>query len=54
MAIIPVIMCGGEGARLWPLSTPEKPKPFVPIFTYQGTLFEQALERVTSPGFGAP
>ncbi len=28
MHIKPVILCGGAGTRLWPLSTPEKPKQF--------------------------
>jgi len=26
-----VILAGGGGTRLWPLSTPEKPKPFLPL-----------------------
>ncbi|MEO1361019.1 MAG: sugar phosphate nucleotidyltransferase [Pseudomonadota bacterium] len=25
--IHPVILCGGSGTRLWPLSTPARPKP---------------------------
>ena len=28
MLIKPVILCGGSGTRLWPLSTPERPKQF--------------------------
>lgn len=27
--ILPVILCGGAGARLWPASTPDCPKPFL-------------------------
>jgi len=27
--IIPVILCGGVGKRLWPFSTPSRPKPFL-------------------------
>lgn len=27
--IVPVILAGGEGRRLWPLSTPARPKPFL-------------------------
>ena len=30
--MIPVILSGGEGKRLWPLSTSELPKQFCPIF----------------------
>ncbi|MGH7490681.1 MAG: sugar phosphate nucleotidyltransferase, partial [bacterium] len=34
MTIIqPVIMAGGQGTRLWPLSRPEKPKQFLPLVT---------------------
>ena len=46
--IQPVILCGGAGTRLWPLSRPERPKPFLPLVG-AGTLFEQALGRVADP-----
>ncbi|MFI5254361.1 MAG: sugar phosphate nucleotidyltransferase, partial [Candidatus Limnocylindrales bacterium] len=26
-----LILAGGGGTRLWPLSTPERPKPFLPL-----------------------
>ncbi|MEI7605225.1 MAG: sugar phosphate nucleotidyltransferase, partial [Chloroflexota bacterium] len=26
-----VILAGGGGTRLWPLSTPERPKPYLPL-----------------------
>ena len=26
MSIVPVVLSGGSGTRLWPLSTPERPK----------------------------
>ncbi|PWG02113.1 mannose-1-phosphate guanylyltransferase/mannose-6-phosphate isomerase [Sphingosinicella humi] len=29
--IHPVILCGGAGQRLWPLSSPEQPKPLLPL-----------------------
>jgi mannose-1-phosphate guanylyltransferase/mannose-6-phosphate isomerase len=29
--IIPVILCGGTGARLWPASTPDRPKQLLPL-----------------------
>ena len=41
----PVILCGGSGSRLWPVSTPEKPKPFLKLLG-ERTLFQQALDRV--------
>lgn len=52
--IHPVILCGGSGTRLWPVSRKEKPKPFLPLIGEQ-TLFEQALGRVAGDGgFAAP
>lgn len=48
--IVPVIMCGGSGTRLWPLSTPDKPKPFHRL-AGDGTLFQQALRRAVAKPF---
>ena len=31
MAVQPIILCGGAGARLWPQSTAEHPKPFIAL-----------------------
>src|SRR3954449_12973375 len=48
--IVPLIMCGGAGTRLWPASREVHPKQFLPLFgprsTFQDTLFrvsDQAL-----------
>ena len=41
----PVILSGGVGARLWPLSTKEIPKQFAPLIDSR-TLFSLTLERV--------
>jgi len=41
----PVILCGGTGSRLWPLSRSKMPKPFVPLAGGQ-TLFQQTAQRV--------
>ncbi len=46
--ITPVILCGGSGTRLWPLSRPERPKPFLPLLGDQ-SLFEETLARVANP-----
>ena len=46
--IIPVIMCGGAGTRLWPVSRESMPKQFVPLVG-QGTMFQQVLERISDP-----
>ncbi|MBT0668363.1 mannose-1-phosphate guanylyltransferase [Novosphingobium profundi] len=52
--IVPVILCGGNGTRLWPRSRASKPKPFLPLVGKQ-TLFEQAVSRCpASAGFSAP
>ena len=40
--IIPVIMCGGAGTRLWPLSRESMPKQFVPVVDREAT-FQQVL-----------
>ncbi len=42
--ITPVILSGGSGTRLWPLSTPEHPKQFHPLVTDE-SLFGQTLGR---------
>jgi mannose-1-phosphate guanylyltransferase/mannose-6-phosphate isomerase len=46
--IIPVIMCGGAGTRLWPLSRESMPKQFVPLVG-QGSTFQQVMRRVCDP-----
>lgn len=52
--IIPVILCGGSGTRLWPRSRVAKPKPFLPLVG-DSTLFEATLGRCgRDAGFGAP
>lgn len=52
--IHPVILCGGSGTRLWPLSRKALPKPFLPL-TSEETLFQAALARVADPSaFAAP
>ena len=52
--IHPVILCGGSGTRLWPMSRKACPKPFLPLIG-ERTLFEQAVTRVAAdPHFGAP
>ena len=40
-----VIMAGGIGSRLWPLSTPEKPKQFIDILGVGKTLLQLTVER---------
>lgn len=51
--ITPVLLCGGSGTRLWPLSRKSYPKQFAP-FLGEDSLFQQAAKRVSGPGFAAP
>src|SRR5260370_3506061 len=52
--IIPVIMCGGAGTRLWPVSRESLPKQFVPLVG-EGSTFQQVLARIADPDlFGRP
>ncbi|MEP0189809.1 MAG: sugar phosphate nucleotidyltransferase [Erythrobacter sp.] len=51
--IHPVILCGGSGTRLWPVSRKAKPKPFLPLVG-ETTLFEQAIGRVADDVRFAP
>src|SRR5882724_10547924 len=44
--IIPLIMCGGAGTRLWPASREVHPKQFLPLFGTRST-FQDTLLRVS-------
>ncbi len=45
--IVPVILCGGSGTRLWPLSRAGFPKQFL-VLSGTNSLFQQAVERVNA------
>jgi mannose-1-phosphate guanylyltransferase/mannose-6-phosphate isomerase len=52
--IIPVILSGGSGTRLWPLSRKNLPKQFLPL-AGDASLFQQTVERaVTLENAAAP
>lgn len=51
--ITPVLLCGGSGTRLWPLSRKSFPKQFSEILGAQ-SLFQAAANRFQSPGFAQP
>lgn len=54
MSIIPVILSGGGGTRLWPMSTPETPKQFLAL-TGERTMFQMTALRVNDRDmFAAP
>lgn len=44
--ITPVLLAGGSGTRLWPLSTSKEPKQFAELFNTRPSLFQQACLRV--------
>ncbi len=47
--VVPVILCGGSGTRLWPLSRAGFPKQFL-VLSGTTSLFQQAVERVNQLG----
>lgn len=47
--VTPVILCGGSGTRLWPLSRSGFPKQFLSL-TGKDTLFQQAVKRFSELG----
>jgi len=51
--IHPVLLCGGSGTRLWPLSRKSYPKQFVPL-TGEETLFQASARRLAGPDFALP
>mgnify|MGYP006197172869 FL=1 len=53
MNITPVILCGGSGTRLWPLSRQSFPKQFAAL-TGDETLFQASARRLSGAGFAAP
>jgi len=50
MTLVPVILCGGSGTRLWPLSRQLMPKQLLPL-TGAGSLLQQTAARLSAlPG----
>ncbi|QDZ06658.1 mannose-1-phosphate guanylyltransferase/mannose-6-phosphate isomerase [Sphingomonas panacisoli] len=51
--ITPVILSGGSGTRLWPMSTPEKPKQLLAL-TADETMLQLTAQRAAGETFGPP
>ena len=45
MSLIPVILSGGSGSRLWPQSRSNHPKQYLPLVNGK-TMFQNTLERL--------
>jgi mannose-1-phosphate guanylyltransferase/mannose-6-phosphate isomerase len=52
-AIHPLLLCGGSGTRLWPLSRKSYPKQFAAL-TGEESLFQASAQRLSGAGFAAP
>jgi len=46
MKLVPIILCGGAGTRLWPVSRESMPKPFIRLANGR-SLLQSTAERVT-------
>ena len=51
--ILPVIMCGGSGTRLWPASRDSMPKQFIPLLEEMSN-FQVTAKRFSHPAFSKP
>jgi len=51
--IVPVILSGGTGSRLWPLSRESNPKQFWPLLSTM-SMVQETARRATGPGFASP
>ncbi len=48
--VIPVILCGGSGSRLWPLSRAAYPKQLLPLATDEDSMLAATLARCSQLG----
>ncbi|MBS3649017.1 mannose-1-phosphate guanylyltransferase/mannose-6-phosphate isomerase [Pseudaminobacter sp. 19-2017] len=51
--IHPILLCGGSGTRLWPLSRKSYPKQFSQLMGEE-SLFQASARRLSGPGFARP
>ena len=46
--LLPLILCGGTGSRLWPLSRESYPKQYLKLISDNSkTLLQQTIERLS-------
>ena len=53
MKILPVVMCGGAGTRVWPESRESLPKQFIPLVGERST-FQDTIEMLSGDLFETP
>jgi mannose-1-phosphate guanylyltransferase/mannose-6-phosphate isomerase len=53
-SILPVIICGGSGTRMWPLSRESMPKQFLPLISARSSFQERLLMVAGAPCFQQP
>ncbi len=51
--LYPILLCGGSGTRLWPLSRKSYPKQFAKLMGEE-SLFQASAKRLSGDGFAAP
>ena len=52
-AVVPVLLSGGSGTRLWPVSRTSLPKQFWPLVSPR-SMIEETVRRALGPGFAPP
>jgi mannose-1-phosphate guanylyltransferase/mannose-1-phosphate guanylyltransferase/mannose-6-phosphate isomerase len=52
--IVPVVLSGGTGSRLWPLSREGYPKQFWPLVSADTTMLQDTVARAMGTGFSSP
>jgi mannose-1-phosphate guanylyltransferase / mannose-6-phosphate isomerase len=50
VSLLPIILCGGAGSRLWPVSRESHPKPFIRLADGESLLQKAFLRAVALPG----
>ena len=48
--IVPIILAGGKGSRLWPISRKSFPKQFLNLFNEEYTLLQETYKRIENIG----
>ena len=54
ISIVPIILSGGSGTRLWPLSRSQYPKQFIDVMSENISLFQSTVNRIRGDYFYDP